>query len=1165
MKKILKKSLVIYMLICTVLPMLFSNVSRAEDSEVMLTQERAGNYVSTFAINFFNNWSSEDSPIEEGGVTTEYSAIADMQNPSGNKISRLSWINFVYKYGLSLENSKFPIKTGKVMNTDNFDKIEVADLENALKSSEENSEEDSDNNSSSNDAKETTVELMNSGKILPGDILITSENDYLLYVGGTKVIYATPEENLRGYAVHPGEKKYGALRYDYIQTYFVEVRRALEEEHKAGLEPGEEDTEYEPQYGLKEIYRINKATAGSIPDSKANTMYNGRGYYDVENTYNGMPIKSSYDGSTHISLLDFIIDGLAAIFKLIVNLALFLIRAVIVGWINIFETLIQSTVLKLSGHNNAVSFVDKITGVSTTSYSGQRVTVESLLFNRLPLTDANFFDYETAGGYSLVDENGNPTSWLYNIRKNLATMYVIFRNFSIAAMLLVMLYMGIRMALSNIAERKAKYSRMLVDWLVGLCIIFFIHYFMYLVLYVNNIFVDLFMKESVTAAQAIMGGDMQELTLYDAIRTKAYSWNFYDGTVGLIMYAVMVYYFIRYLFVYLKRMIAIYVLALYGSIIGLRYAIEKSSGKGRGNGGIFITWMKDYVFNVLLQTIHCMIYVTLMSIAISSAFTSAGGIIVALLTFKFMLQADGIFMKIFNIKGGLMDDTVKPTNMQGYKDWLQKGGMLFGIAMIPYKVGKKVVSGEEGIRPLLRYSLNYRKGDTEEQTLARAENNYLVRKAMKGKILASLLPIRMMKIRRNSYKAMIMTNDYTLRRDIYNSINAEKKERRGKFTRKLNTGKKMILGGLGMMTAVGRLPEGLASSAAVFIKSYGTLKSANGDKLKMYRRYNPHTRRGLVGDVQMDDKKADKNIAKKQSAQQTLARIAQNEHIVSENIKKIKNIENNIIKNNPNMTNEERAQLHDNLKKQVQGAVIYAKRNTVDADLIRKAINAYSANGTVGKELNSSDLQGVLEELKKDIDPSKSNVVINAETQKQIEEVIANSGKTLDGKEKKEFAEILTEAIANKDEASSRKVVSEHNYDNLLNAIQKTLNNEGVSVNFTTATRNKIKEEIIKKQKGKVARGSADMAKLNANNILSEGSNAQLEQLIYTVLEEQSMINSNTKAANNAKQKAGVQQAIGEIKDNMKKIRGMDQANKAKNKENAMKYNEYIRGILDNF
>ena len=146
---------------------------------------------------------------------------------------------------------------------------------------------------------------MNAGKIRPGDIIITTEEDYLLYVGGTRVIYATPPGD-----VHPTDT--GALKYDYIQNYFVEVRRQLEKGH-------EDDPDFKAEYGAKEVYRISEEFAGQIEESKVNLMFNSRGYYDKENKYDGIP-KGTYRGSERTTLIGSILEGLFGLIKFLVNL-----------------------------------------------------------------------------------------------------------------------------------------------------------------------------------------------------------------------------------------------------------------------------------------------------------------------------------------------------------------------------------------------------------------------------------------------------------------------------------------------------------------------------------------------------------------------------------------------------------------------------------------------------------------------------------------------------------------------------------------------------------------------------------------------------------------------------------------------------------------------------
>ena len=1018
MKKFLKQVLVIFVIICTTLPSLFSNVSLADADDNLeqeyatnyLTPERAGNFVASFAINFFNNWSSDNHIFDDDGdpVKTSFDSSRTLRPGQDDNppyvFSKKSWINFVYEQALSINQRNQIVSSYFNDNNQYFEKIDVADLESDALGIEDESEEESEEERG---VSETTVELMNSGKIKPGDILITSEGDYLLYVGGTKIIYATPGET----EGHPTDT--GALKYDYIQNYFVEVRRKLEEGH-------EDDEDFQAEYGVSKIYRITKyaleENGWKITDADVNLFFNKRGYYDAENKYEGIPSKGSYDGSTHRSLIKFLIDGLVSLVKLLVNLALYLVRAVIVGWVSLFESIIQNFVLKLSGHSSQVSFVDKLYGVSSTSYAGERVTVESILFNKLPLTDANFFNFETAGGYAIVDENGNAISWLYNIRKNLALVYVIFRNFSIAAMLFVLLYIAIRMALSNIATRKAKYSQMLVSWFTGLCIIIFIHFFMYMVLYVNDILVNIFMGQNTAAAAEILGNGAESLTLYDAIRTKAYSWNFFDGLAGLIMYIVMVYYLLRFLGIYIKRMVSIYVLALFGSVVGVKYAIEKSSGGKSKN--TLMKWMKDFIFNVLLQTIHCLIYVVFMSIAVKAALTSAGGIIVAILVFQFILKADGIFMKIFNIKGNLLDDTNKPPELRGMFKTIRSTITTAAIGWGVVKFGRKLLGENTGIRPLLRYSLNYRDGDAEDQTIARGESKLLNFKSAVAGIAYKDFgrPIKFMKNyeiqmrRRRLYDALKQTSNYKLKRSIYNTIQAEKKQRSQRFTRTLSLEKNAAVGTFGLFGSVGLMAEGFKPGILGLAASIEKLRGPAKDRknVKLYRRLNPdkYIMNGVAGAVQIQNEKTEKDLKKVKDKQDALIRISDLEVTLNDRIEKL---------------SQQTGMSHEEIKKELQNTITAVNKTTITGAKVRNAVNnciAYDGGGKT--KLKQEDLDAVIESLNEELEKTNSDIEIDDSMKERIMQALLDNGANLDGKdgeglEEKDFAKLLTEAINSPD------------------------------------------------------------------------------------------------------------------------------------------------------
>lgn len=230
MKITLKKILIISLIICTIFPTLFSNFALAENNTI-LSQERAGNYVSNFAINFYNNWSSKEN---KGEIKTQYNnAVNQLPKETDNVyvLNNKTWIDFVFKNALSISNNNnWPSKNYE--NNNYYEKTKVADLENALLN--EKNEEDAEKSEG-----QTLVELMNSGKILPGDILYSSQGDYLLYIGGTQIIYATDLG------------KNGALKYDYIQNYLIEVKRKLQEAHK-------DEENYTPIYGVTEVYRITR-------------------------------------------------------------------------------------------------------------------------------------------------------------------------------------------------------------------------------------------------------------------------------------------------------------------------------------------------------------------------------------------------------------------------------------------------------------------------------------------------------------------------------------------------------------------------------------------------------------------------------------------------------------------------------------------------------------------------------------------------------------------------------------------------------------------------------------------------------------------------------------------------------------------------------------------
>lgn len=87
--------------------------------------------------------------------------------------------------------------------------------------------------------------------------------------------------------------------------------------------------------------------------------------------------------------------------------------------------------------------------------------------------DVNFFDFTVDGT-------------LLAFREAVAKWYYILRLISAAILLVILIYVGIRMAISTIASEQAKYKQMLVDWVTSLALLFLLHYIIIFAITVNS-------------------------------------------------------------------------------------------------------------------------------------------------------------------------------------------------------------------------------------------------------------------------------------------------------------------------------------------------------------------------------------------------------------------------------------------------------------------------------------------------------------------------------------------------------------------------------------------------------------------------------------------------------------------------------------------------------
>lgn len=227
------------------------------------------------------------------------------------------------------------------------------------------------------------------------------------------------------------------------------------------------------------------------------------------------------------------------------------------------------------------------------------------------------------------------------LQPTIASWYVALRNLSVVGLLSVLVYVGIRIIISSTASDKAKYKQLLVDWLIALCILFFLHYIMaFTVTMVDSICTAIGGTGSESVSIATTDGTLKT-NLLGAARFKTQYKDFGDKVTYLIAYLALVVYTVIFTWFYLKRLLMMAFLTLIAPLVALTYPIDKIQD---GKAQAFNSWLKEYVFNALIQPFHLIIYMVFVGAAMDLAQTNIIYMIAAL---GFILPAEKILRSFF--------------------------------------------------------------------------------------------------------------------------------------------------------------------------------------------------------------------------------------------------------------------------------------------------------------------------------------------------------------------------------------------------------------------------------------------------------------------------------------------------------------------------------------
>ena len=431
-------------------------------------------------------------------------------------------------------------------------------------------------------------------------------------------------------------------------------------------------------YVNKETYDNTAYTISDVkikPTEEEKTKYNIQvdddGYASVDTSYN-YGVNSDLEGSTKDGIGGLLLSPIAALIQGIGDGVNYLLQRNIIGdksdvFLNsgVFE---HSKMIEVLNENKPVSGVPQVdiaeeyieTATGKYGIPNIKLTPAEIFAGNVSALDANFF--KTEGDHN-QELGGSEKSIVEQLRDTVATWYVALRNIAIVGLLSALLYIGIRIVISSSAGDKAKYKQFFVDWVVALCLIFFLHYIMAFTMTMSETVTD------VLAGDRTNQGRIKEVnirltetdgttTFKDAGTEVCFSSNFtgvarmkadyQGGTLKIgysILYIALTVYTVYFAFVYLKRLLMLAFFTMIAPLVALTYPLDKIRD---GKAQAFNYWFKEYMFYALLQPMHMLLYTVFVSSALSVA---ANNLLYAIVALAFIVPAEKIVKQMFGIKG----------------------------------------------------------------------------------------------------------------------------------------------------------------------------------------------------------------------------------------------------------------------------------------------------------------------------------------------------------------------------------------------------------------------------------------------------------------------------------------------------------------------------------
>lgn len=315
-----------------------------------------------------------------------------------------------------------------------------------------------------------------------------------------------------------------------------------------------------------------------------------------------------------------------------------------------------------------------LVGLIRWATGGDAVTIDKIIFNEYKPTKLVYFSEERnqlkEGATDTRVNDNYEYPIVHAIANSITEWFNIFRAIAIVGYTAILLYIGIQILLKSTAEKQAEYKRLLMDWVVGILLLFMFPTVIKTAIEINNSLVETIGSERGTAnADGEVLYTEKKYYPIDSYATeeevKNFTANFDESPFDeasndymaimskkaekteqisyAILYMIMAWQLLMLIIMYYKRLFMVGFLLVLFPLVALTYALDKIKD---GKSQAFNTWGKEILLNIFIQTFHAIIYVFALGVTFTASETSNDWILM-IMGVSFLFKGEEIIKKIF--------------------------------------------------------------------------------------------------------------------------------------------------------------------------------------------------------------------------------------------------------------------------------------------------------------------------------------------------------------------------------------------------------------------------------------------------------------------------------------------------------------------------------------